>query len=75
MEKLFVVQCTGGNMTIVSEWNNNPNGAKQAFHNQCRLLYSDAQTTTAYVAIFDEQLDVYGGFKEFVNKVIPETEG
>jgi len=73
MGKLFVVQTVNGSMTIVSEWRDNENGAKQAFHNQCRLLYSDAATTSAYVAILDEQLDVYQGFKEFVNKVQPES--
>ena len=70
--KLFVVQSANGNLTIVSEWTDNENGAKQAFHNQCRLLYSDAETTKAYVEILDEQLDVYGGFKEFINKPTPE---
>lgn len=70
--KLFVVQIANGSMTIVSEWNDNPNGAKQAFHNQCKNLYADKDTTQAYVAIIDEQLDVYQGFKEFVNKVTPE---
>ena len=54
MEKLFVVQTADGNMTIVSEWTDNPNGAKQAFHNQCRMLYSDKDTSSAYVAILDE---------------------
>lgn len=70
--KLFVTQTANGNMTIVSEWTDNENGAKQAYHNQLKNLYADAQTTQAYVAIMDEQLDVYGGFKEFVNKVVPE---
>ena len=72
--KLFVVQTANGSMTIISEWTDNPNGAKQAFHNQCKNLYADAQTEQAYVAILDEQLDVYQGFKEFVNKVQPEPE-
>lgn len=72
--KLFVVQTASGNMTIISEWTDNPNGAKQAFHNTCKNLYADKNTTSAYVAILDEQLDIYGGFKEFINKPQPEPE-
>lgn len=70
--KLFICQSTNGNMTIVSEWTDNRNGAIQAFHNTCKNLYADKDTTQAYVAIFDEQLNVYEGYREFINKVEPE---
>ena len=68
MAKLFVVQNADSNMTIVSEWNDNPSGAKQAFHNTCKNLLADAQTSNATVKIMDEQLDTYEGYKEFISK-------
>ena len=71
--KLFVVQIANGNMTTISEWTDNPNSAKQAYHNTLKNLYADKDTTQAYVAILDEQLDVYQGCKEFVNKVPVDT--
>ena len=69
--KLFVIQTSDGNLTIISEWGDNPTGAKQSYHNQLKNLYADKDTTQAYVAIIDEQLNVYQGFKEYVNKVTP----
>ena len=66
--KLFVVQNANSNMTIVSEWNDNPNGAKQAFHNTCKNLWADKDTTKATVKILDEQLDCYEGYVESIIK-------
>lgn len=63
-----VVQKVNGNMTIVSSWKDNKAGAKQAFHNQCKLLYSDASTTDGVVAILNDDLDVVDGCKEFIVK-------
>lgn len=65
--KYVVVQSTGGNIIIKSEWSDK-NGAKQAFHDTCRLLYADPDTLTAVVKIFDENLDVVDGCKEYINK-------
>ena len=72
--KLWVVQTANGNMTIVSEWTDNEAGAKQAYHNTLKNLYADKDTEQAYVAIIDAQLNVYQGYREFVNKVQPEPE-
>lgn len=66
--KLFVVQNANGNMTIVSEWADNPNSAKQAFHNTCKNLWADKDTTKATVKILDEQLDTYEGYVEHIIK-------
>lgn len=33
-----VVQKVNGNITVVSSWKDNLNGAKQAFQNQCKNL-------------------------------------
>ena len=64
--RLFVCQNTNGNMTIVSEWNDNPNGAKQAFHNTCKNLWADKDTTKATVKILDEQLDKVDKYEEII---------
>lgn len=70
MAKYDVVQKVNGNTTIVSTWTDNKNGAKQAFHERCKLLYADAETTTAVVAILDDNLDIVDGKKEFIEKTV-----
>lgn len=68
MAKYDVVQKVNGNLTVISTWVDDKNGAKQAYHNQCKLLYADKDTTSGYVAIFDDNLDVLEDMKEFINK-------
>ena len=65
-----VVQKVSGNIVVVSSWTDNLNGAKQAFHERCKLLYADAETTSGVVAILDDNLDVVEGKKEFINKTV-----
>lgn len=68
MAKYDVVQKVNGNLTIVSTWTDNLVGAKQAFHERCKLLYSDAETTSGVVAILDDNMDVVDGKKEYIVK-------
>ena len=68
MAKFDVVQKVSGNLTVVSTWEDNLNGAKQAFHERCKLLYADADTKSGIVAILDDNLDVVDGKKEFIVK-------
>jgi len=68
MAKYDVVQKVNGSLVIVSTWEDNKTGAKQAFHERCKLLYSDKDTTSGVVAILDDNLDVVDGMKEFINK-------
>ena len=66
---LDVVQKVSGNMLVVSSWEDtNKVGAKQAYHDRCRLLYSDKETTGGVVALLDDNLDVVEGCKEFIVK-------
>lgn len=66
---LDVIQKVNGNMVIKSSWADaNKASAKQAFHDACRLLYADAETTGGVVAIVDDNLDVVDGCKEFIVK-------
>ena len=74
MSKLFVEQVANGNKTIVSEWNDNEQGAIIAFHNRCRLLWNDEPITKALVEISDEQFNTFGGFREDIDKTNPDPE-
>ena len=71
--KLFVTQVANGNMTIVSEWTDNPDGAIMAFHAQARALRGDATTTVYTLKILDEQMNQYGGYVETLDRT-PEPE-
>lgn len=65
--KYVVMQSVEGNTTIVSEYTDK-NKAKQGFHHQCELLYSDEPTTKATVVILDENSDIVDGKREFIDK-------
>lgn len=66
---LDVIQKVNGNLVVVSSWaDNNKAGAKQAYHNTCKNLYADAETTSGIVAIVDDNLDIVEGCKEFIVK-------
>ena len=71
--KLFVTQVANGNMTIVSEWTDNADGAIMAFHAQARNLRSDTDTLVYTIRILDEQMNQYGDYKESLDRT-PEPE-
>ena len=64
--KLAIIQCVNGNFSIVSEHGSNEQAAKVAFHNNCKILWNASDVITGEIAIVDEQLDVYEGYKEFI---------
>ena len=66
---LDVIQKVNGNVVVKSSWgDDNKASAKQSFHDVCRLLYADKDTTSGVVAILDDKLDVVDGCKEFIVK-------
>ncbi len=65
-----VVQKVNGNMTIVSSWVDNRNGAIKAFHDRCALLWADAETTNAVIKLFDDNMDIVEGKMEIINKTV-----
>lgn len=66
---LDVVQKVNGNIVVVSSWSDDKKAsAKQSFHDRCKLLYSDAATTSGVVAILDDNLEIVDGCKEFIKK-------
>ena len=68
MAKYDVVQKVNGNLVVRSTWVDDKTGAKQDFHNVCKNLYADKDTTNGVVAILDDNLDVVDGHKEFIVK-------
>lgn len=64
-----VIQKVDGNLVTVSSWDNsNKAKAKQSYHDRCKLLYADDNTTSGVVEILDDNLDVVDGCKEFIIK-------
>lgn len=68
MAKYDVIQKVSGNISVVSTWDDNKNGAKQAAHHQCESLYADKNTTTAVVEILDDNLNVVDGCRFYIDK-------
>jgi len=70
--KLFVTQVVNGNMSVVSEKNNDPQGAKVAFHNTATTLWNAVDVTEAELKILDEQMNTYEGFDEHISHAVAE---
>lgn len=70
--KLFVTQVAkdnqGTNVTVLSEWTDNTDGAIMAFHEQARALRGDESVLAYTVKILDEQLNQYMGFVETLDR-------
>ena len=72
MGKLFVVKVVNGNIAVVSEWNNNEQGALVSFHDTCKTLWNASDVVKADVRILDEQLDCYQGYSETITHAVAE---
>lgn len=70
--KLFVTQVVNGNMTVVSEKNNDPQGAKVAFHSTATSLWNAVDVTEAELKILDEQMNTYEDFDEHITHAVVE---
>lgn len=68
MAKLNVIQNIQGTVTIVSTWEDNLSGAKQAYFHQVELLYSDAPTTSGVCGLYDERMQIVDGCREEIKK-------
>ena len=72
--KLFVMQVAeseqGTNMTIVSEWTDNSDGAIMAYHAQARLLRGEASVLSYTIKILDEQMNLFEGYVESYTKPV-----
>lgn len=76
--KLSIIQCVNGSYSVVAEGLTTEQAALVEFHNRCRILWNAEDVITGEVAIFDEQLDVFQGKKEYITHqpvyVAPEPE-
>lgn len=70
--KYAVISVTDGNFTIHSE-HGDVNAAIMEYHSYARALRADQGTTVYKIEVVDENLDVYQGFSEFLDKS-PEPE-
>ena len=68
MAKLNVIQNIEGNVTVVSTWEDNLAGAKQAYFNNVMLLYADKPTTSGVCGLYDEHMNIVDGCKEEIKK-------
>ena len=64
--KYAIITVTNGTFLVREEGIQTVEQAKQRYHYWCNLLWNDAPTLNAYVAIIDNQLDVVEGYKEFI---------
>lgn len=62
-----VIQKYNGALTPISEWADNLASAKQSYHHQCELLYSD-KAFGAVIAIVDDKLDTVDGCKTTIKE-------
>lgn len=64
--KYAVIAVTDGNYNIHTE-HQDVNAAKVEYHGYCKALWNDPNTTSAMVAIVDENLDVVERYKEYIS--------
>ena len=63
--KLFVIKMVNGNPAIVSE-HTDEQSALVKFHDTCKTHWNAPDVLNATIAILDENLDAYKGYKEVV---------
>lgn len=65
--KYAVIAVTDGNYNIHAEGFTEVDKAKVNYHAYCEALWNDTTTTSATVAIVDENLDIVEGYKERIS--------
>lgn len=67
--KYYVIYTANGNLAInqITEFSS-LDLAKAKFHDVCRLMWSDASTNSAFVAILDNQMNQVGDYYEGIVK-------
>lgn len=64
--KLAIVTCINGNFKVEAEGFASEQAALVAFHGKAQTLWNAPDVLTGEVAIVDEQLDIYKGYKELI---------
>lgn len=64
--KLAIITCINGNFKVEAEGFTTEQAALVTFHGIAQTLWNATDVLTGKVAIIDEQLNIYRGFKEFI---------
>lgn len=64
--KLAIITCINGNFKVEADGFTTEQAALVAFHGTAQTLWNAPDVLTGEVAIVDEQLDIYKGYKEFI---------
>ena len=73
--KLALIQCVNGNYSVVAEGLQTEQAALVAFHDRCKILWNAPDVLKGEVAIVDEQLDIFRGYKELItHDALEDTE-
>lgn len=72
--KYYVIYTANGNLAIneITE-HSSVESAKAKYHDVCKLMWSDASVTDAYVAILDNTMTVIPEYHEGVHKTAQPT--
>ena len=65
--KYAIIKCINGNYSIHAEGITDINNAKVQFHGVCQTLWNSQDVVTATVAIVDESLIQFEGYREFIH--------
>lgn len=72
--KYAVITCVNGSFKIEAEGYNSLESAKVFYAGKWQALLNAPDTTTAEIAIVDENLDCVEDYKEFISHPINESE-
>ena len=72
--KYAIVKVTDGNYNIHAEGITDLASAKTQYHALCTALWNDKPTRTACVAIVNENLNIEGGYIEYITHDAPVEE-
>ena len=70
--KYAVVQCSNGSFSIVAEGFTDPEKAIPTYADKIKAFHNAADVEYAYVAIVDENYNVYGNYKDVTNHRVEE---
>lgn len=71
--KYGIIKCINGNYFVHAEGITALESAKTQFHGLCQTLWNASDVLSACVMIVDEELNMVGGYKEFITHDVPNT--
>lgn len=71
--KYGIIKCVNGNYFVHAEGITDISSAKVQFHGLCQTLWNASDVLSACVMIVDEELNVIGGYKEFIIHDVPNA--